>query len=210
MPATKKPIRPTGVIPGAHAPHAGYISTLQAARMCGVSVFSIQRWFDEGLLIGATLPGGRRRIASASLEAFMKKHIITATGASEADATRILLVDDDARLLSVMRESLEGHGGCLVRAAASGLEAGLALSEFRPEVIVLDVLLEDVPGQILVKRIRESQAGRTVRIVAISGKASEADERGIQQAGANAFLRKPFTMADLVKAIGLRKPAKHS
>lgn len=180
------------------------ISTLKAAKMCGVSVFSIQRWYDQGILTGATLPGGRRRISSSSLSAFMRKHIVAGSGEAAAGSKRVLLVDDDAKLLSVMKESLETAGGVQVRTASSGLEAGIAIVEFQPEVLVVDVLLEDVPGPLIVKRIRDTQAGRTVRIVAISGKASEADQREILAAGAHTFLRKPFRMAELLKAVGLK------
>lgn len=182
----------------------GSVSTMKAARMCGVSVFSIQRWFDQGILTGSTLPGGRRRISSTSLETFMKKHIVPGSGSDIAGSIRVLLVDDDAKLLGVMKETLEAAGKMEVRAASSGLEAGLAVQEFRPDVMILDVLLEDVPGPLIVKRIRESQAGRQMRIVAISGKASDAEQREIMAAGANGFLRKPFRMAELVKAVTQR------
>jgi excisionase family DNA binding protein len=183
----------------------GYVSTLTAARLCGVSVFSIQRWFDDGLLTGATLPGGRRRISESSLEQFMRRHALLPDARATGDGHRILLVDDDARLLSVMREGLAREGGFTVRTATSGLEAGLAVADFRPSAIVLDVLLEDLPGPAVVRRLRESEAGRTVRIVAISGKASDAAIRETLAAGANAFLRKPFTVAELVRAIRLRR-----
>ena len=185
----------------------GYISTLQAARLCGVSVFSVQRWFDEGLLTGSTLPGGRRRIGTASLESFMRKHIIPRSSATDSLTRKVLLVDDDAKLLGVMRESLESAGGLLVRTASSGLEAGIALGEFQPEIIVLDVMLEDVPAPLLMKRVREAQVGRNIRIVAISGKASESDVREMLRAGASAFLRKPFTIAELLKAMNVKSTA---
>ena len=53
-------------------PSSGYLSTIAAAKLCGVSVFSVQRWFDEGILAGARLPGGRRRIDAKSLDAATK------------------------------------------------------------------------------------------------------------------------------------------
>lgn len=53
-----------------------FVTTRQAAKLCGVSIFSIQRWFDKKLFEGATLPGGRRRIYVGSLEKFMKEHNI--------------------------------------------------------------------------------------------------------------------------------------
>ena len=58
-----------------------YVTTRQAAKLCDVSIFSIQRWFDQGLLKGSTLPGGHRRIALSSINEFMRKHnIIPSTG----------------------------------------------------------------------------------------------------------------------------------
>jgi predicted site-specific integrase-resolvase len=51
-----------------------YLSPLEVARLLEVSTFSIQRWFDEGLFEGPTLPGGKRRITVESFLAFAKKH----------------------------------------------------------------------------------------------------------------------------------------
>ena len=179
---------------------AGSVSTMQAARMCGVSTFSVQRWFDQGMLQGTTLPGGRRRISGASLERFMKKHIVPGSGREDAGLTKALIVDDDAKLLSVMKDTLEAGGKYALRTASSGLEAGLAVAEFQPDVLIIDVMLEDVPGPLIVRRIRESAAGRNMRIVAISGKASDGEVKDVKAAGADTFLRKPFRMAELVAA----------
>jgi len=191
----------------ASGPSAGYVSTIAAARLCGVSVFSIQRWFDEGLLTGAKLPGGRRRIDAKSLDAFIKKHVVLASGNPNLDQRRVLVVEDDAKLLEVMREGLVASG-FLVRAATSGLEAGLALADFHPDCVVLDVMLEDLPGATIVRQIRGAQAGRAARIVAISGKAGSHDVQEILAAGANAYLKKPFTQAELLKAISSRQSAR--
>ena len=52
------------------------------------------------------MPGGWRRIARSSLDAFMRKHIIPSTG-DQAHLHRVLLVDDDAKLLSAVKGALE-------------------------------------------------------------------------------------------------------
>ncbi len=182
-----------------------YVTTRAAAHLCGVSIFSIQRWFDEGLLVGSTLPGGRRRISVSSINQFMHKHNMTPAAGSGAGLKRVLLVDDDAKILSVMREALSLGGEYMIKSASSGFEAGLAVTEFQPDFIILDVMLEDVPGSQIVRRIRESQAGRGIRIIAISGKAEPCDVEEILAAGANAYLRKPFTTADLIKALESRR-----
>lgn len=181
-----------------------YVSTLDAAAMLGVSIFSVQRWFDEGLLKGGRLPGGKRRILSSSLNRFMQEHGVAPRAPKSAEKERVLLVEDDARVLEVMKDALAETGRFVIQTATSGLDAGLAVSEFQPDVIVLDVLLDDVHGATLVKRIRQSPVGRQIRIIAISGKATAEDVREIKAAGANAFLSKPFSSRDLLAAI---KPA---
>ena len=185
-----------------------YVSTLEAARICGVSTFSIQRWFDEGLLVGARLPGGKRKIMVDSLKRFMQEHGLLPNATATGDRLRVLLIEDDAKLLDVMKEYLLQSGEFLIQTATGGLDAGLALSEFKPDAIVVDVMLEDMPGASLVQRIRSSPVGRSVRIVAISGKAAAEDIREIKAAGANAFLPKPFDMRELAKALKLPIVAK--
>lgn len=185
-----------------------YVTTRQAAKLCGVSIFSVQRWFDEGLLHGSTLPGGWRRIALSSLNAFMRKYNIIPSTGDQAHLHRVLLVDDDAKLLSIVKDALASAGKYRVQTAATGLEAGMAVMEFKPDSVVLDVMLEDVPGAQIVRRIRESQVGRSIRIVAISGSAAAADRREILAAGANSYFVKPFAIAELIKALEGRSKAR--
>lgn len=180
-----------------------YISTLQAARMLGVSTFSIQRWFDQGLLKGARLPGGRRKIEAGSLKSFMEAHGLLPAAQPQGDRPRVLIIDDDARLLTVIQEYLKQHTTCLIRIASTGLDAGLALAEFKPSAVVIDLMLGDMGGEAIVRRIRQSAEGRLTRIVAISGKASPAQIHDVQHAGANMFLAKPFEMRELAKALKL-------
>jgi len=185
-----------------------YVSTLEAARICGDSTFSIQRWFDEGLLIGARLPGGKRKIQIESLKRFMQEHGLLPNETAKGDRLRVLLVEDDAKLLEVMKEYLAQTGEFLIQTATNGLDAGLALAEFKPDAIIMDVMLEDIPGPALVSRIRQSPIGRSTRIIAISGKTSAEDVREIKAAGANVFLPKPFEMRELVKSLKLPIVAK--
>ena len=81
-----------------------YISTLEAAKLCGVSTFSVQRWFDEGLLVGARLPGGKRKIAAESLRRFMQEHgLLPAEGAENNDGHIGKLADAATDLPAVRR-----------------------------------------------------------------------------------------------------------
>ena len=185
-----------------------YVTTREAAKVCGVSIFSVQKWFDKGLLTGSTLPGGWRRISLESLNQLMKKHNMGSSSSGESSIHRVLVVEDSGKLLSIIRDSLSQTGKYLVQTAVSGLEAGIALSQFQPHSLVLDIMLEDIPGVQLVRRIRESQHGRSIRIVAISGKSGAKDVDEILSAGANAYLKKPFQLEDLIRAIESRRVVK--
>ena len=181
-----------------------YISTFDAARTCGVSVFSVQRWFDEGLLTGAKLPGGRRLIEPSSLDQFMRKHALKA-GERGSDKLRVLVVEDEAPLLEVIKDGLAADGSFIVETATCGLTAGLKIADFRPDCLVLDVMLEDIPGPAIVREIRKSQVGSAMRIVAISAQAKDKDIEEVMNAGANAYLEKPFKMGALVKSLRMKR-----
>jgi len=181
-----------------------FISTFDAARTCGVSVFSVQRWFDEGLLRGAKLPGGRRLIDPSSLDQFMRKHALKSSERG-SDVLRVLVVEDDPPLLEILKDCLAAAGGFIVETATGGLSAGLKIADFRPHCLVLDVMLEDVPGPTIVREIRQSQVGAAMRIIAISGKAMDKDIEEVMDAGANAYLQKPFKMEVLVKSLRMKR-----
>ena len=122
-----------------------------------------------------------------------------------ANALKVLIVDDDLKLLEIIKDGLAQAGGFMVQTATCGLDAGLKIADFQPDAIVLDVLLEDVPGAAIVQRIRASQVGAATRIVAISGRCKDSDVQEILDAGANTYLKKPFSSAALVKAIRAKR-----
>jgi len=178
-----------------------YISTIDAAKMCGVSVFSIQRWFDKGRLVGARLPGGKRKIGAESLKRFMKEHGLLPSEAGTAKQRRVLIVDRDARALDVIKEYLAQTGEFLIQTASNGLDAGLAAAEFRPDIVILNVGIEDIPATSLIQRIHRSPVARDARIIAIANKGTSAESHDAKKAGADAFLTRPLDMKGLGKAI---------
>jgi len=181
----------------------GQLSTTQAAKRLRVNVHTVQKWFDQGFLTGVMLPAGHRRISVSSLEDFMARH---AMNSHTPALSRVLIVEDDLPLQKTLKAFLTLEGTYEIRTASSGIQAGLLLAEFRPQWILLDVMLEDVHGAELVRQIRASEAGRAIRIIAMSGTAEEGDKRAALMAGAEFFLQKPFPLADLRKAMQAKQP----
>jgi excisionase family DNA binding protein len=176
-----------------------YISTLEAAKLCGVSTFSVQRWFDEGLLVGARLPGGKRKISADSLKRFMQEHGLLPAEGAKVDTRRVLVVDRDARTLDVIKEHLAQTGEFLVQTASNGLDAGLAAAEFKPDVVIVNIGIEDIPATTILQRIHQSPVTRHSRLIAVANKGSSEEEREARKAGADAFLTKPLNVKELHK-----------
>ena len=109
-------------------------------------------------------------------------------------AAPILVVDDDPKIVSLVRTYLEREGFRVV-AAADGQTALRAFNDFGPGLIVLDLMLPELDGLALMRIIRERS---NVPIVMLSARAQVADRvYGIHE-GADDYLAKPFSPAELV------------
>ncbi|HEY7315318.1 MAG TPA: response regulator [Gemmataceae bacterium] len=173
-------------------------TTGEAAKICKVSQQTIIRCFDNGQLKGFRVPGSRfRRIPREALYKFMKDNGIP-TDALESGKRKVLLVDDDAELVEVMNKFLEEDGRFEVRIASNGFDAGMMVKEYRPDIIVLDVMLPDINGKEVCHRVRADNTLEDVRILCISGMIEEDKIQELRLAGADKFLHKPFDVEELI------------
>ena len=173
-------------------------TTGEAAKICKVSQQTIIRCFDNGQLKGFRVPGSRfRRIPREALYKFMKDNGIP-TDALESGKRKVLLVDDDLELVEVMTKFLEEDGRFEVRVAGNGFDAGMMVKEYRPDIIVLDVMLPDINGKEVCHRVRADLSLEDVRILCISGMIEEDKIQELKLSGADDFLHKPFDIEELI------------
>ncbi|MFL5245822.1 MAG: response regulator [Gemmataceae bacterium] len=173
-------------------------TTGEAAKICKVSQQTIIRCFDNGQLKGFRVPGSRfRRIPREALYKFMKDNGIP-TDALESGKRKVLLVDDDAELVELMTKVLEEDGRFEVRIASTGFDAGMMVKEYRPDLIVLDVMLPDINGKEVCHRVRGDGNLEDVRILCISGMIEEDKIHELKLSGADDFLHKPFDIEELI------------
>jgi excisionase family DNA binding protein len=173
-------------------------TTGEAAKICKVSQQTIIRCFDNGQLKGFRVPGSRfRRIPREALYKFMKDNGIP-TDALESGKRKVLLVDDDAELVDLMSKVLDEDGRFEVRIASNGFDAGMMVKEYRPDIIVLDVMLPDINGKEVCHRVRADMTLEDVRILCISGMIEEDKIQELRLAGADKFLHKPFDIEELI------------
>jgi excisionase family DNA binding protein len=173
-------------------------TTGEAAKICKVSQQTIIRCFDNGQLKGFRVPGSRfRRIPREMLYKFMKDNGIP-TDALESGRRKVLLVDDDVELVEVMTKFLEEDGRFEVKIATTGFDAGMLVKEYRPDMLVLDVMLPDINGKEVCQRVRADNTMEDVRILCISGMIEEDKIQDLRLAGADDFMHKPFDAEMLI------------
>jgi excisionase family DNA binding protein len=174
-------------------------TTGEAAKICKVSQQTIIRCFDSGQLKGFRVPGSRfRRIPRDVLYKFMKDNGIP-TDALESGKRKALVVDDDRDLVELLRDSLETDGRFEVRSANNGFDAGMMVKEYRPDIIILDVMLPDINGKEVCQRVRSDPSLDDVKILCISGMVEAERIQELRDAGANDFLQKPFEVDILIQ-----------
>ncbi|MBO7708066.1 MAG: response regulator [Thermoguttaceae bacterium] len=174
-------------------------TTGEAAKICKVSQQTIIRCFDSGQLKGFRVPGSRfRRIPRDQLFAFMKNNGIP-TDALESGKRKILVVDDDPDLVRMIVDVLESDGRFETRSVNNGFDAGMMVKEYRPDLIILDVMLQDINGKDVCIRVRNDSSLEDVKIICISGMVEEDKIQELKAAGANVFLHKPFDTDVLIE-----------
>ena len=176
-------------------------TTGEAAEVCKVSQQTIIRCFDSGRLQGFRVPGSRfRRIPRGELIRFMRANDIPLEPLGGAER-KVLLVDDDAAIATLLEELLKRDARYEVRTASTGFEAGLVVEEFRPDLILLDYLLPDLNGAVVCDRIRSKPHLASTRVVFVSAAATDAEVQDLLRHGADGFIRKPFTPDEIVGRI---------
>jgi two-component system phosphate regulon response regulator PhoB len=109
----------------------------------------------------------------------------------------VLIVDDERDLAELIDFNLRA-AGFTTRVASTGDAALLAAREQRPDVVLLDVMLPDMPGTEVCRQLRAGAQTRDVLVVMLTAKAEEADRVRGFEVGADDYVTKPFSVRELV------------
>ncbi len=115
---------------------------------------------------------------------------------------RVLVVDDDELTLEILRTILDLED-FEVRTATSGQGALDEVDAERPDVVVLDVMMPDIDGFEVCARLRGDPATATLPIILLSARDREEDRRQGLDAGATAYLTKPFSPLSLIETLSV-------
>jgi DNA-binding response OmpR family regulator len=113
---------------------------------------------------------------------------------------RILVVDDEPNIVIAL-EYLMRQNGFDVRAARNGDEALAAVAEFRPDLVLLDVMMPVKDGYQVVRKIRENRELEGTRILMLTAKGRETEVTKAMAIGADGYVTKPFSTLELVAEV---------
>ena len=113
---------------------------------------------------------------------------------------RALVVDDSPTIVAVLRKMLRQNHYEVID--AQDAEAGLALARAqRPDIVFLDIVLPGMSGFEALRHLRREAATAGVPVIMISGNAQATEQFYVQRIGADDFLRKPFSRAEVFAAV---------
>jgi two-component system OmpR family response regulator len=117
---------------------------------------------------------------------------------SETDGGRVLVVDDEPYITDLVSTALR-YVGFDVTTAATGRQAMTAAADFRPELIVLDVMLPDYDGFEVTRRLRAD--GLRIPVVFLTARDATEDKVNGLTIGGDDYVTKPFSLEELVARV---------
>lgn len=115
-------------------------------------------------------------------------------------AKRVLIVDDEPNIVTALEFLLEKRG-YEVTVAVNGEEALAQVETFKPDLVLLDVMMPKVSGYEVCQRLRSDPRWQGIKIVMLSAKGREVEVSKGMSLGADLYVTKPFSSAELVATI---------
>jgi two-component system, OmpR family, alkaline phosphatase synthesis response regulator PhoP len=114
---------------------------------------------------------------------------------------RVLIIDDEEAIQTVVQFGLNLAVGWEVLKASSGIEGIERAAVAHPDMILLDVMMPEMDGLTTFQRLRQSPATRSIPVIFLTAKAQAAEKRLFQNTGVNGVITKPFNSLELAAQI---------
>jgi len=114
---------------------------------------------------------------------------------------RVLLAEDEQNILTSLTFLLE-RAGYEVSVETEGPKALRTALDTPPDVLVLDVMLPDMDGYEILRRLRATPATKQLPVLMLTAKGQREDRETALRCGADLFITKPFANSEIISAIG--------
>jgi excisionase family DNA binding protein len=180
-----------------------YYTTYQVGKFLGVSLPTVVNWINSGLLKAHKTPGGHRRIAHNDVLTFARLHEypLRELVAAGDPRKKVLVVDDEPDFASLVKEYLKLKGELDVEVAESGFQAGFTVARFRPDLILMDLMMPDMDGFEVHKTLRDDPDTRHVPVIACTAYRDPEIDRRLREQPFDGFIEKPVQLEALLTLV---------
>ena len=162
----------------------------QAAKRCAISRWTLMKYVNSGELKASHTPGGHHRIFKEDLEDFIIKKKMYPLAHKRSSNKRILIVDDDLQIQKLLTKMLSSDK-YETETASSGFEAGARVVRFKPDLIILDLIMPEMSGFDVCRQIKKDPESSHIKILVLTGYDTEENRDRIMEAGADYYMVKP-------------------
>jgi excisionase family DNA binding protein len=175
------------------------MTVFTASKYCNVSSKTIINWVEAGHIKAYKTVGGHRRIKKSDLESFMRDQGIPIPEQEEERVRKkILVVDDDLIIVESIVQALEeDEFDYEVISASDGFEAGLQVNHFNPDLLILDIMMPDIKGYEVCKKIKSNKETKHTKIIVLSAYLDEEKFKQMKDNGADVCFSKPLPLSKL-------------
>jgi excisionase family DNA binding protein len=178
------------------------MTTFEAARYAGLSYNTIKSWAKAGAIPYYKTPGGHWRFRKSDLDAFLIERGIPIEGRVVPRHKKILVVDDEEFAVKLVREVIENMEEVYeVAEAYNGFEAGRLVQSFKPDLVILDLMMPGLDGFAVCSQIKNDPLTRDIEVIAITAYHTPENTERIFACGASKCLKKPLDLNELKEAI---------
>lgn len=202
------------------------LTTGEVAKYCGVNFRTVIRWIEKGYMQAYKLPGrGDNRVPVESFIAFLKDNNmpvpsefsiaspeakeVLVQGESQSKPQlsikpKVLVIEDEELMAKSIVRTIK-RAGYDVEVAANGIEAGILLERFRPELITLDLQMPGMSGFEVLEALRANDSYKDIKVVVVSA-ATKVKMLEVMELGVDDVLEKPFKSEDLLGKVSSLLP----
>ena len=173
----------------------------QAAKHCSISRVTLWRWVKSGKLKAFLTPGGHYKIRKDDLDSFIRwnmKHLLNYDHLFHEK--KILIVDDDIETQNLLTKFFTINN-FHIKIASDGIDAGIKIVQFKPDIIILDISMSNVDGFEVCNRIKTDANNSHIKMLILTGYGTQENIDRAMEAGADAFIAKPIDAMALLERL---------
>ncbi|MES9989019.1 MAG: response regulator [Candidatus Thiodiazotropha endolucinida] len=180
-----------------------YLSPGETAEILKVTPASLRGWTRKGILRAETTRGGHRRFPVSEVIRLARIKGLDVES-SLLMSIRLLIIDSDIESCMALQKSLSSFAGVSkVEVAHDGFTAGCLVTQFHPDVILLDLNVPGIDSAQICNFIKRDHQTKFIRVIAMCRNCSKKLQKQIVNLGAEVCFSKPLSLNLLKQALGL-------